>query len=123
MSEFGLAQVPSLSSERKNTSDEWTAPEAIRRGVRHTLRLIAQVVQFKEHPKMHMLLINNFVLFFCYYFLFHITFFVCINLYSLIWVDIFSFSRFVGLVLSADIFLSLRCMELWRLIMGAFFVW
>ena len=122
MSEFGLAQVPSLSSEQKNTSDEWTAPEAIRRGVRRTLRSIAQVVQFKEYPKIHMLLINNFVLFFVVISFFILHFF-CINLYSLIWVDIFSFFRFVGLVLSSDIFLSVRCMELWRLIMGAFFVW
>ena len=76
MSEFGLAQVPSLSSERKNTSDEWTAPEAIRRGVRRTLRLIAQVVQFKEYPKIHMLLINNFVLFFVviFFFILHFLF-------------------------------------------------
>ena len=34
-----------------------------------------------------------------------------------------NWSRFVGLVLSTDIFLPVRCMELWRLIMGAFFVW
>ena len=34
-----------------------------------------------------------------------------------------NWSRFVGLVLSTDIFFPVRCMELWRLIMGAFFVW
>ena len=76
VSEFGLAQVPSSSSERKTTSDKWTAPEAIRRGVRRTLRLIAQVVQFKEYPKIHMFLINNFVvvfvvIFFIFYFYLH----------------------------------------------------
>ena len=50
----------------------WTAPEAIRRGVRRTLRLIAQVVQFKEYPKIHMFLINNFVVVFVViFFIFH----------------------------------------------------
>ena len=34
-----------------------------------------------------------------------------------------NWSRFAGLVLSTDIFLPVRCMELWRLIMGAFFIW
>ena len=74
MSEFGLAQVPSLSSPRKNTSDKWTAPEAIRWEVRRTLRLIAQVLQFKEYPKIHMLLINNFIFVVIFFFIFNFLF-------------------------------------------------